>query len=117
MIRRIINSSGESPQQTTQMTKATINEFVARLNNKFSDEYKFSVTFGGKNARVIYSSLHNDTRYCYCFVRIADGAVLKSASWKSPAGVARAWLTDVMATNLEGVDSIGGWRYRCLTNL
>ncbi len=94
------------------MTKATINEFVACLNSKFSDEYKFTVTFGGKNARVIYSPINTNTRYCYCFVRIADGAVLKSASWKAPAAGVRAWLLDVMATNLQGVDSTGGWLYR-----
>lgn len=93
------------------MTKATINEFVARLNNKFGDDYKFSVTFGGKNARIINVPVGTDTRYCYCFVRIADGAVLKSASWKAPAAGVRAWLTDVMANNLADVDQFGSWLY------
>jgi hypothetical protein len=41
--------------------------------------------FGQKNCRIVSQDETGDNRYVFCFVRIADGAVLKAASWKAPA--------------------------------
>lgn len=48
---------------------------------------KFSVMPGRKNVRVVSSQ--PGSRYVFCFVRIADGAVLKADGWKAPAKHAR----------------------------
>jgi hypothetical protein len=48
---------------------------------------KFSVMPGSKNVRVVSSQ--PGSRYVFCFVRIADGAVLKADGWKAPAKHAR----------------------------
>ena len=34
------------------------------------------------------------------------------ATWKAPAQGVRAWLSDVLANNLEGVDQYTSWLYR-----
>ena len=95
-------------------TKAAIFEFVAALNAKFGSDYLFQVDMGRKNARVYTVDPRSSypQRSAYCFVRIEDGAILKVATWKAPAQGVRAWLSDVLASNLEGVDQYTSWLYR-----
>ena len=98
------------PHQMTSIKQLQIQTFVEKLNAKFED-YEFDVEFGRKNARIIQSP-HPGQRSCYCFVRMDDGAILKSASWKAPAKGVRAWINDVLANDLSDVDQYGSWLYR-----
>ena len=91
-------------------------QFIDELNKRFSD-YEFSCELGRKNARIVQCAVNpagvvSNTRSVYCFVRLEDGAILKSASWKTPAKGVRAWLSDVLASDLAGVDQFTGWLYR-----
>lgn len=49
---------------------------------------RLTVERGLKNVRVV-SNDQNGSRSVFCFVRIADGAILKAAGWKAPAKHAR----------------------------
>lgn len=86
--------------------------FVDALNAKFGADYTFSVELGRKNARIVQEPVLGAGRSVYCFVRIEDGAILKSASWKTPAKGVRAWLDQILASDLQGVDKYTGWLYR-----
>ena len=111
---------GTPPLATTTPTNpmnSTVTEnldrFVEELNAKFGHTYKFSLQIGRKNARIYTQLQPNDfQRNCYCFVRLEDGAILKAASWKAPAKGVRAWLHEVLATDLAGVDQYTSWLYR-----
>ena len=92
--------------------KTQIAAFVAALNAAF-DDYTFTVEMGRKNARIVQEPVKGAGRSVYCFVRIDDGAILKSASWKAPAKGVRAWLPQVLESGLHGVDQYGGWLYCC----
>ena len=88
-----------------------------KLNERFGNDYSFSVEMGRKNARIVQCPITPagvvcSTRSVYCFVRIEDGAVLKSASWKTPAKGVRAWLNEILASDLAGVDQYTSWLYR-----
>ena len=94
-----------------------ISAFVDALNAKFGADYAFSVEMGRKNARIVQTPITHgkvvcNSRSVYCFVRIEDGAILKSASWKTPAKGVRAWLDQVLTSGLQGVDQYTGWLYR-----
>jgi len=93
---------------------AKTNNLVVRLNDKFGEHYSFSVEYGRKYARIVQADPASSyaQRSVYCFVRIEDGAILKSASWKSPAKGVRAWLDQILASDLAGVDQYTGWLYR-----
>ena len=97
------------------MTVTTqIEAFVEKLNERFGSYYTFSVEMGRKNARIVQQDPGSSfpQRMVYCFVRIEDGAILKSASWKTPAKGVRAWLNEILASDLAGVDQYTGWLYR-----
>jgi len=111
-----VHTTGNTPPPETMDTIKQIEQFTAELNRRFSD-YRFSVESGRKNARIVQCAVNpagvvSNTRSVYCFVRLEDGAVLKSASWKTPAKGVRAWLSDVLASDLAGVDQFTGWLYR-----
>ncbi len=94
-----------------------ISAFVDALNAKF-DDYHFGVIAGRKNAKITRCSIHNGeidewSRSVFCFIRKEDGAILKAASWKAPAKGIRAWLDQVLASNLSEVDPYTSWLYRC----
>lgn len=65
----------------------------ARLDAEYAANYEhvkaptLSAEFGRKNVRIVASG--PGSRYVYCFVRIADGAVMKADGWKRPAKHAR----------------------------
>lgn len=40
---------------------------------------------GAKNARIVVSEYKGTHRSAFCFVRLEDGAILKTAGWKAPA--------------------------------
>ena len=95
----------------------SIRAFVDGLNEKFAGDYHFDLMPGRKNVRITRQSIHNGeidkwSRSVYCFIRKADGAILKADSWKKPAAGVRCWLADVLANNLSGVDQYTGWLYR-----
>ena len=46
--------------------------------------------YGAKNARIVSETAGQPS--VYCFVRLEDGAILKSASWKTPAKGVRGWI-------------------------
>ena len=95
---------------------AKIDAFLALLNEVGAGKYSYSAEFGRVNARIVMAPIYNGvphemSRSVYCFVRLADGAILKSASWKAPAKGVRAWLDKV----LEDPSVVGystGWLYR-----
>lgn len=66
----------------------------ARLNAEYAAQYEtvkaptLSAEPGLKNVRIVASD-GSTSRHVFCFVRIADGAVLKAAGWKAPAKHAR----------------------------
>ena len=111
---------GRKPQLRNQMTVATIaqaEEFAQKLTQRFEDHkingqryYDFSCEVGRKYVRVVINAYGQ--RHVYCFVRIEDGAILKAASWKTPAKGVRAWLSEVLANDLDGVDQYTRWLYR-----
>jgi len=47
--------------------------------------YPVVVDGGRKYIKLTYALSGGNQRSVYCFVRAADGAILKSASWKAPA--------------------------------
>ena len=98
---------------TTTTVQANIEAFVEKLNERFGSYYTFTVEMGRKNARIVQQDPGSSypQRMVYCFVRIEDGAVLKSASWKAPAKGVRAWLDQVLASDLDGVDQYTSWLY------
>jgi hypothetical protein len=91
-----------------------INAFASALNAKFGADYTFTVEMGRKNARIVQQDPRSSypQRMVYCFVRIEDGAILKAASWKAPAKGVRAWLDQILADDLQGVDKFTSWLYR-----
>jgi hypothetical protein len=72
---------------------AALGEFVAATQEKINAEYariyqhvqppKLVAERGVKNVKIV--SAESNSRSVFCFVRIADGAILKAASWKAPA--------------------------------
>jgi len=64
-----------------------------RIAKRFAEHYPrltvptLTAERGLKNVRIVSSD--GASRYVFCFVRIADGAVLKAAGWKAPAKHAR----------------------------
>ncbi len=101
------------------MTATTnhIDQFITQLNAKFGADYVFSVEMGRKNARVVRTPVTQGNVVCsfrsaYCFIRLEDGAVLKTNSWKAPAKGVRAWLDQVLANDLKEVDPYTRWLYR-----
>jgi len=65
----------------------------ARLNAEYAENFKWvtppvlSVERGRVNVRIVSSTV--GSRSVFCFIRIADGAVLKAEGWKKPAKHAR----------------------------
>jgi len=45
----------------------------------------YTASRGQVNVRIVAMDADGGSKTCYCFVRVQDGAVLKSASWKAPA--------------------------------
>ena len=45
----------------------------------------YTTQTGPKNIKVVTQTEGQDDRSVFCFIRRADGAVLKAASWKAPA--------------------------------
>lgn len=94
----------------------TIAQFLAILNKVGEGRYQYGAEIGRVNARIFMDPIYNGQpseghRSVYCFVRLADGAILKSASWKAPAKGVRAWLNQVLADPSQ-VEYSSGWLYR-----
>jgi hypothetical protein len=101
---------------TTTNVQANIADFVERLNAKFPN-LRYGVMVGKKNARITQQNIYNGEidelgKRAYCFIRLEDGAILKCDGWKAPAQGVRAWLDQVLANDLQGVDEYTGWLYR-----
>jgi len=72
---------------------AALGEFVAATQEKINTEFarmyqhvkppKLVVVRGSKNVKIVEQG--QGSRSVFCFVRIADGDILKAASWKAPA--------------------------------
>ena len=99
------------------MSSADAHNFAVRLTKKFEhvkigdqQYYNFTTENGRKYVRVVVNA--HGQRSVYCFVRIEDGAILKAASWKTPAKGVRAWLDQILASDLDGVDQYTRWLYR-----
>lgn len=94
-----------------------IDDFLAILNDKSAGQYAYSAEMGRVNARIVMTPVYNgvpfkSSRSVYCFIRLADGAILKSASWKAPAKGVRAWLDQILS-DPSPVTTTSGWLYRC----
>jgi hypothetical protein len=81
---------------TKEMVKAELPNFVERVNEMIKDHTikNFSnlkppvVHIGPGRKYIKLVSVSNNcgtSTSVYCFIRAADGAILKSASWKAPA--------------------------------
>lgn len=98
------------------ITSAQVDAFLAVLTEKAEGRYVYGVEMGRVNARIFMMPVSGgrpveSQRSVYCFIRLADGAVLKSASWKAPAKGVRAWLVEVLADPSQ-VHYSTGWLYR-----
>jgi hypothetical protein len=83
--------------RTRAEVETQIEIFVAALTqycnakniNKKIYSIVFSVERGPKNARIVRAEKWGDkepsSRSVHCFVRLEDGAILKSSGWKAPA--------------------------------
>lgn len=66
-----------------------VNTTQARLDAHYTREYthvqapQLTADPGSKNVRIVATG--PGQRSVFCFVRIADGAILKAAGWKAPA--------------------------------
>jgi hypothetical protein len=99
-----------------QTLAAQIEAFQALLAERSNGDHVFTCELGRLNARIMQVPVYRgqpqpDQRSVYCFIRLADGAVLKAASWKTPAKGVRAWLAEVLKAP-DRVDPYGGWLYR-----
>lgn len=100
----------------TNQAGCSVRAFVDALNERFAGDYHFDLMNGTKNIRITRQHIYNGkfdewSKSAYCFIRKEDGAILKSDSWKKPAKGVRAWLTEVLANGLEGVDPYTSWLY------
>ena len=88
------------PAKGTPEFQVALNAFLlatqARINAQFAASYpnltapRLTVDLGGsKYFRIVRNETYGTGRSVHCFVRIADGAVLKAAGWKTPAKHAR----------------------------
>ena len=100
-----------------ELVIADAENFAVRLTKKFEhikiggqQYWDFTTEKGRKYIKVIADQYGQ--RSVYCFIRIEDGAILMAASWKAPAKGVRAWLSEVLANDLAGVDQYTGWLYR-----
>jgi hypothetical protein len=100
---------------------AAIEAFVQALQTKFDAEGPgygpgelhhtvFSVEYGPKYARIVETK-YAGSRSVYCFVEIATGDILKSASWKAPAKGARGTIL-TPTFGVEFCDRFGGSLYK-----
>ena len=103
--------------EATTANTAKAHNFATRLTQRFADHkigdeqyYSFSYEVGRKYVRIVVNA--HGQRSVYCFIRLEDGAILKADSWKRPAKGVRAWLDQVLANNLEGIDPYTSWLYR-----
>lgn len=100
----------------TAATAQEIQSFLGILEEKSQGKYAYGVELGRVNARVFMVPMFNgepmeSSRSVYCFIRLSDGAILKSASWKAPAKGVRAWIRQVL-DDPSVVDYSGRWLYR-----
>lgn len=93
--------------------------FVAATQARLNDDYArnsptlgvpdLTAERGSKYVRIVKSG--GGSRSVFCFVRIADGAVLKAASWKAPAKGERGSI--YVKAGQDAVNSYGAhYRYR-----
>lgn len=80
----------------TQVTDATLNEFIEALTKFVNDGAHatyttFSYEKGKKFIRIV--SAYASSRSCYCFLDF-EGNIYKSESWKKPAKHIRGKLSD-----------------------
>jgi hypothetical protein len=78
---------------------AALDAFVKATQQALIDHYernytrvwapRLTVERGLKNVRIVANDNSGSSRSVFCFVRIADGAILKAAGWKAPAKHAR----------------------------
>lgn len=77
---------------TEEMVDAELPNFVAKLQEQFDEHYAknlnnlqspFVFVAGGR--KYIKIARKDNQTSVICFVRAADGAILKAASWKAPA--------------------------------
>lgn len=89
---------------------------VNRLNELYGAAYAYGIEPGRVNDRVWMAPVVNgeanlNQKSVYCFVRKADGGILKSASYKAPAKGVRAYVLQVLQGEQQpGMTS--GWLYR-----
>ena len=105
-------STTTDTMEAKTLNTAKSHNFALRLSQKFEGDYVFSYEIGRKYARIIQSPVLGSGRSVYCFIRLDDGAIFKAASWKTPAKGVRAWLDQILASNLDGVDPYTSWLYR-----
>ncbi len=90
---------------TEQEIEFSFEKFVARVNEKVAENYgtkfptlnpeRIGVTPGRVYWKLVRLNSEGESRSVYCFVRKADGAILKAATFRAPAlNHARGFVTD-----------------------
>jgi len=69
--------------EKTPVTRLELEAHVAAVQAIVSDGIVISAMKGRKYVRIVSTSF--GSRSVHHFVRLSDGAILKSASWKAPA--------------------------------
>jgi hypothetical protein len=100
----------------TPVTTADLDAFTAILDTKGAGRYAYRYELGKVYARIVMAPVLQGvpsemSRSVYCFIRLQDGAILKSASWKAPAKGVRAWLAAVL-WDPSCVEYTTRWLYR-----
>ena len=80
------------PNRTPAMVDEELPNFIRRLQQQFVDHYNQrgfhmappTIFIAGGRKYIKIAKRDNQTSV-HCFVRAADGAILKAASWKAPA--------------------------------
>lgn len=95
--------------------------FANALNEKFSNDYEFSVEAGIKFDKIVQSYKKSvngySSRSVHAFVEKSSGDLIKAAGWKTPAKLKSGWATRYNLITefdkaVEEADQFGGYLYQ-----
>jgi hypothetical protein len=102
-------------EHTPEEFENRLQTFVAGVTKKINDHYttnftnltapKVVIMRGSKNIKIALEET-NGSKSVYCFIETTTGDVLKAASWKAPAKIARSNIFDE-GNGLNGVNQYG----------
>lgn len=91
-----------------------LNEYRAKMNLTYFSHYRVTTTGGSKYIKVFRQEMQEDTPYGHesivAFIDSTNGDILKPASWKAPAKIARGNINSAQF-GMEAIDESGFVRY------